>query len=122
LQRSQLEKLSKAISYMEKNFSNPLTLKKVSQIAHMSPSYFSKFFHKTLQIRYIDYLKALRLQAAKKLLETTQDTVLDIAFRCGFNNMSYFYRSYKKAFGEAPRVRHHNANTEQKIFTKEFTV
>ena len=52
---------------------------------------------------FIAFLKEYRLNAAAEALHTTDDTVLSIASRCGFENLSYFNRAFKAHFGLTPR-------------------
>ena len=57
---------------------------------------------KYYQITPTEYLNRIKLERAAELLETTSDSVLDIMFECGFNNVSYFNQLFKKAYGTTP--------------------
>lgn len=50
-----------------------------------------------------EFIRSIRLEHAAKLLRTTQLTVNEIMFRCGFSNKSYFYREFLKQFGFSPK-------------------
>lgn len=52
---------------------------------------------------FISFLKEYRLNAAAEALHTTDEPVLTIASQCGFENLSYFNRSFKAHFGMTPR-------------------
>jgi DNA-binding response OmpR family regulator len=49
-----------------------------------------------------EYMRFIRLNHAEKLLKTTNKTVLEIMYTCGFNNKSYFYREFAKKFNDTP--------------------
>lgn len=57
-----------------------------------------KYYHTTPA----EYINSIRLEQVAVLLETTEDSVLDIMLECGFNNVSYFNRLFKKAYGTTP--------------------
>lgn len=50
-----------------------------------------------------EFIRSIRLEHAAKLLRTTQLTVSEIMFRCGFSNKSYFYREFLKQYGYSPK-------------------
>ena len=60
---------------------------------------FQRFYGETPS----DYVNRLRLQHAAWLLQTGEEKVIDILYRCGFNNVSYFNRLFKKRYGLSPR-------------------
>lgn len=49
-----------------------------------------------------EYIRSIRLKHAEKLLKTTNKTVLEIMYTCGFNNKAYFYREFQKKFHDTP--------------------
>jgi AraC-like DNA-binding protein len=49
-----------------------------------------------------DFIRTLRLQRAARLLQTASGTVSEIAYKVGFNNLSYFSRAFLKHFGKLP--------------------
>ena len=61
---------------------------------------------------FIVFLREYRLNAAAEALHTTEDTVLNIAERCGFENLSYFNREFKVHFGMTPREYRANHSTQ----------
>ena len=50
-----------------------------------------------------EYIRSIRLKQAEKLLKTTNKTVAEIMFECGFNNKAYFYREFSKKYAETPK-------------------
>lgn len=58
-----------------------------------------------------DFIRGIRLKQAENLLKTTNKTVQEIMYDCGFNNKAYFYRAFSKEFGSTPKEyrNHHKA-------------
>lgn len=101
--RKQLKRLDKVLKHLDTHYMEKISLEATAEIAHMSPGYFSRYFHQITGRKYIDYLVEKRIEMAKELLETTDRNVMDIAISCGFNNMANFYKSYRRVYGSAPR-------------------
>ena len=100
--RKRLEKLKAVISYVEEHYAQPITIEEMAALCYFSKSYFMKFFKESMGMSFVTYLNDYRLEAAAKLLPITDDNVLDIANACGFDNLSYFNRSFKKKYGITP--------------------
>ncbi len=74
-----------------------ITVDSLAKIACMSTSHFYKQFKNTLGISPVDYINSERIKFAKKLFsENNKDRISDIAFKSGFNSVSYFNRQFKK--------------------------
>lgn len=95
-------KLSPAIQYMEEHFKENIPLAVLAQEAHMSVNYFSSLFSQTMNSTVSEYLIRMRLKNACTLLATTGNSILSIALESGFDNISYFNRVFRKAFGVTP--------------------
>ena len=68
-----------------------------------SPSHFMRWFKKMTGQGFTEYLNEHRLNAAADALRSSNDTILAIAEQCGFDNLSYFNRLFKKRYGLTPR-------------------
>ena len=68
-----------------------------------SASHFMRWFRQMTGQSFIAFLNEYRLNTAAETLRTTDETVLTIASRCGFENLSYFNRAFKAHFGMTPR-------------------
>lgn len=99
----ELARLESAIDYIEAHYKDKLTLDEVAQVCYMSPAYFSSYFKKATNMNFTEYVNQLRVREAKRLIDTGDDSVTDIAVSCGFNNMSNFYKIYNKYYSEPPR-------------------
>ncbi len=95
-------KLKKVLSFMRKNYSSPLTLEQIADVAGMSPKYFCYFFKEMTQKTPINYLNTYRVERAARKLLATDNPVTDIAYNCGFNDLSYFIKTFKAIKGITP--------------------
>ncbi len=95
-------KLKKVLSYMRKNYKSQLSLEEIAEVAGMSPKYFCYFFKEMTQKTPINYLNAYRIECAARKLLTTDLSVTDIAYGCGFNDLSYFIKTFKAVKGITP--------------------
>jgi AraC family transcriptional regulator len=85
-----------------------LTVAMLAREVGLSPAHFARAFKQTMGRAPHQYLLALRLERARRLLETTRATLSDIAQRAGFADQAHFTRLFKRAFGITPGalVRH----------------
>ncbi len=88
---------------IESSYSTPLTLTMLSKIAGMSPKYFCKFFYDMTHKTPIDYLNHYRIERACYELITTDYSITEVAYNCGFNDISYFIKTFKKYKGVTPK-------------------
>lgn len=96
------QRLNDAMSYIDNNLENKLTLKNISSVACMSQTYFSAIFKKYNGIPPWEYITIKRVEKAIKLLRTTDMTKLEIAEKCGFSSSSNFYKAFFNVTGKTP--------------------
>ena len=89
-------RIDKVLAYTNKNFEKKITLSEVSKLASMTDVAFSRFFKARTGKTFVDTLNDIRLGHASRLLIDTTQSIGEIAYRCGFNNMSNFNRIFKK--------------------------
>jgi len=94
--------LREAISYIRYHFREPLTLEGVASMFHVTPSHFCKYFKKNTFYTFKEYLIALRLDYAMRLLKTTDKTISEVCFESGFSSPSYFSKLFIRRFGKSP--------------------
>ncbi len=79
-----------------------VTLESIAHEVYISPYYLSRMFKKIEGINFVEYLLNCRLERAKLLLSTTNETIVTIALRCGYNETNSFRRLFKKMTGVSP--------------------
>jgi AraC family transcriptional regulator len=79
-----------------------LTIETLAHEAGLSPAHFARAFRESIGLPPHQYLLALRLERARRLLETTHASLTDIAQRAGFADQAHFTRLFKRAFGITP--------------------
>ncbi len=90
------KRIEKVFEYMNTNYNKQVTLAEVSKIANMPEASFSRFIKKRTGKTFIDSLNEIRLGHASRMLIDTHHTIADIAYKCGFNNISNFNRIFKR--------------------------
>ena len=94
--------IAQSVSYMEQNFTRPLTLEDLAAQSGISRYYFSHEFKEQIGMPPMVYLMKLRIGHARKLLESTDLTVPQIAEAVGITDLNHFYRQFKKYAGVTP--------------------
>ncbi len=97
-----IHRIKKVLDYIDSNFSSEITLEQLSAVASMNPKYFCRFFRKITNRTPMDYLNYQRVERACYDLSHTGQSVTEVAYRCGFNDLSYFIRIFKKYKGVTP--------------------
>ena len=96
-------RILKVKDYIIKNYPYELKLQTLADIASMSQSAFSRFFKLHTGRTLSDYIIDIRLGYATRMLLDTNDTIADISFKCGYNNLSNFNRTFRRKKGCTPR-------------------
>ncbi|UVI31057.1 AraC family transcriptional regulator [Paenibacillus spongiae] len=91
------------LAYVDEHLDDKIELQDVSALAHMSYSYFSKFFKKTMGISFTDYVNQKRIKKAELLLLTENWNVAQVAGGVGIVNMAHFYKLFKRYNGCTPK-------------------
>ncbi|MBO5453314.1 MAG: helix-turn-helix domain-containing protein [Clostridia bacterium] len=95
--------LSNVISYIEKNYTEHISLNDLAKIANTTVSTLITFFKKTFGQTPTEYIISLRLTNACELLRNSDDSITYISGICGFNDINYFSRIFKNKIGMSPR-------------------
>jgi len=90
------ERMSLIYDYVQKNYDKKITLDEVSSLVNMSNVSFNRFIKKRTGKTFVEYLNANRISHASIQLIESDDSVSQIAFGCGFNNIANFNRVFKK--------------------------
>ena len=97
------QRLKKILQWVAAHYGEEVRIADVAQLVPCSESHFMRWFRQMTGQSFIAFLNEYRLNTAAEALHATDDTVLDIASRCGFENLSYFNRAFKAHFGMTPR-------------------
>lgn len=96
-------RIEKIMTYLNNNFSENITLGDAAKIAGMAEVSFSRFFKFRTGKTFIETLNEVRLGHATRMLIDTTNSINEIAYKCGFNNMSNFNRIFKKKKLNTPK-------------------
>lgn len=97
-----IEKLKVVLSKIEMHYDQKLTVDAMAEACNYSASHFMRWFKEMTGTSFTEYLIEYRLGKAAQELKLTNDTILEIAGRTGFDNISNFNRLFKKHFGLTP--------------------
>lgn len=93
-------RINRVMDYIGKNISQVIDLSVMADIASFSPYHFHRIFTFITGETPNNFVSRIRLERAASLLQdSTKDTISEIAFRCGFINVSSFSRAFKSFFG-----------------------
>lgn len=109
-------RIEKAFEYMNQSFQKSITLSEVAKLANMTDVSFSRFFKARTGITFMDSLLEMRLGHASRLLIDTTQSVAEVAYNCGFNNISNFNRLFKKKKGCTPKEFRENYSYGSRVF------
>jgi transcriptional regulator GlxA family with amidase domain len=88
---------------MEATIEAPLDRRAMAALAGVSPRHLDRLFSSLMQSSFLVEYRKLRLNHARRLLLQSPLSISEIAFATGFSSAGHFSRSYREAFGEAPR-------------------
>lgn len=98
----QIANLKKVLTYIHNNLENEIGLEELSELVNMNPQYFCRYFKKNIGKTITEYINELRIEKASQALAETKDKIIDIAQDCGYDNVSYFIRRFKREKGITP--------------------
>ncbi len=99
----QINRFKDVLNYIEEHYAEAITLEDMAQVAGLSPRYFCHFFRKMTQCTPMEYLNYYRIECACEQLAEIHPSVTEVAFSCGFNDISYFIKSFHRAKGVTPK-------------------
>lgn len=91
-----------ACNYMESHYGEKLSLEEISNHFYISPNYFSSLFKKEMGVNFLEYLTAVRMREAAKLLRDPRYTIAQVAELTGYRDVSHFSASFAKKYGMTP--------------------
>ncbi len=97
-----IENIKLGIGYIHAHFGEKMTVDDIAAEAMLSKYHFSREFKKMTGYTVVSYILLVRCRQAKKLLHTGKYSVSQVCFLCGFDNSSYFSKTFKKITGVLP--------------------
>jgi len=95
-------RVKKAIRFITDNYADSLNISTVAEAVSLNPVYFGALFKKETQVTFRDYLNTIRLNQAEDMLRSGKWNVSEVAQYCGFTDVFYFSRLFKKYKGVPP--------------------
>lgn len=95
--------LKKALAYIRNSYDQQITLESIAASAGISPKYLCTFFKEMTGKTPFEYLNIYRVERAARKLISTDLPVTQIAYMCGFNDLSYFIKTFKQKKGVTPK-------------------
>jgi AraC-like DNA-binding protein len=99
---SDIKPMQKALTYLEENHAQEITLEQISSEVNLSRFYFSRLFRKTTGMNFNVYLNRIRADKAEELIRSTRKSIIEIAYETGFLSIRTFNRSFKAIKGFTP--------------------
>lgn len=100
--KSHQELVEKAIEHMRNNYDKHISLDEIASGIFLSKNYFRQIFKKTTGMSISSFMQELRINEACRLLEETDMNSAEVSFKCGFNDVKFFYSTFKKTIGMTP--------------------
>lgn len=101
IQNSGDDRIAKVYSFTYENFKQDISLEEVAALVNLNPSAFCRFFKKSAKKSYFSFLNEIRIGYACKLLLEEKQNISEVAYTCGYNNLSHFNRQFKM-------IKHHS--------------
>jgi len=95
--------IEKALDYIKEHLTEDLCLQKVSKAMSISPIHFHNTFKAAVGMTLRNYVEEQRIRKATNLLLTTNNTLTEIAYECGFSSQSYFGYVFRRRMKKTPR-------------------
>jgi AraC-like DNA-binding protein len=109
-------RIEATFEYMSHKFDKQIKLAEVARLANMSEASFSRFFKQRTGMNFIDSLNEIRLGHASRMLIDTTQSIAEVAYNCGFNNISNFNRIFKKKKNMTPKEFREEYTSSSRIF------
>ena len=98
------ERINRVLDYIHRNFYKNISIQSAASMSALSLRQFSDVFKKETGQTFTRYLNGIRIEKAREALIGTGQTITEIAFETGFDDLSYFTRRFKEQEGLSPRT------------------
>jgi AraC family transcriptional regulator len=94
-----LSRINKTFDYIESNLENPITLEELAEVANFSKFHFNRIFQSMVGETPFQFIMRIRLEKAATLIRSNKnESITEIAYKCGFSDISIFSRNFKNYF------------------------
>jgi len=104
--------IRRAVAFIHREYARRLPLDEMAKVAHMSRRHFSRIFRKVMGVSPSEYVNKIRIDQAKRRLRQSR-SIAEVALEAGFQNVSYFYRMFKRFEEISPGVYRRKAKNNQ---------
>lgn len=101
---TELDSVNAMVAFIQQHYHQPISLKEIAAAGNCCRTYCASRFQTYLGNSPGKYLCLFRLERSAELLSKTEDTVTEIAYRCGFSSSSYFCECFRRRYGVSPMV------------------
>lgn len=102
IESKHIAKLKRVLLFIRENYQKQITLQDMADKVNMSQKYFCLFFKQMTKKTPVEYLILYRIECAARKLRSSDSNVTEIALSCGFNDLSYFIKTFKNIKGVTP--------------------
>ncbi len=95
-------RLAAVVRYVEAHGSEPVSLRDAARVAGLEPKYFSAFFRSKVGTRFSEWIRAVRVERAVRLMRASDTSITRLAFEVGFGEVRTFQRAFKRLVGATP--------------------
>lgn len=111
--RNKADRIRRIADYLEKNYQDKVRLEDLANLENITVTHMSHFFTENFHMTFQDYLTKLRCEKARSLLLTTDLSLFDISFSCGFSDPKYLNKGFIKQYNCSPREYRNNFGHEK---------
>ena len=97
------ETIAPALTAIFENYSRQTSLEELASLCNISKYHFSRIFKEEMKMTVVEYITSYRISLADVMLKNSDKSIEQIAGDCGFSDISYFYRCYKRLKGTSPK-------------------
>lgn len=100
---SRIMKMRMALSYIHRNYKQHISLSEIAELLDMQPPSVVKLFKELINKKPLEYINSYRINCAQEMLKEGRNSVTSVALECGFTDVSYFTKVFKKYTDQTPR-------------------
>lgn len=100
--KTESDRMNKIYHYIMKNFKHNISLEVIADLINMTPTSFSRYFKSRVNKSFSDFLKELRIDYARKLLNENKISINSVSYEAGYTTLSNFNKQFKEVTGKTP--------------------